>query len=248
MDEGKIKMCSSGGEIAQSDEQLQQAQTAMTNTLNSDYSTSFAEQQSVLANLQAKMSYLAANPQGYTPQQLASATTSINENTATAAKQAIGAAAAYAGAHGGADTGSGAVGEIAGQIGSQAAQSKAQQLSSLSQQNQAMKQQNFWNAISGLNSVGSQYGSAGGTAIGGATSTANSAVGAGTGALAAQQAGWSDLGGVISGISGLASAGADIASDFNGGGTAPGGLPAQLNTSTMNTEMAPGGILNNFQG
>ena len=77
-------------------------------------------------NLQAKMSYLAANPQGYTPQQLASATTSINENTATAAKQALGSAAAFAASHGGADVGNGAVGEIAGQIGSQAAQSKAQ--------------------------------------------------------------------------------------------------------------------------
>lgn len=226
MDEGKIKMCSSGGEVAQSDEQLQQAQTAMTNTLNQDYSTSFAEQQSVLANLQAKMSYLAANPQGYTPQQLATATTSINENTATAAKQALGSAAAFAASHGGADVGNGAVGEIAGQIGSQAAQSKAQQLSSLSQQNQAMKQQNFWNAIGGLSSVGSQYGGAGGTAIGGASSTANSAVNAGSGALAAQQAGWSDLGGVISGISGLASAGAGIASGFGGGGSGGGDAAA----------------------
>ena len=243
-----LMCCSSGGEVAQSDEQLQQAQTAMTNTLNTDYTTSFGEQQQVLSNLNAKLNYIAQNPQGYTPQQLATATTSINENTATAAKQALGSAAAFAASHGGADVGNGAVGEIAGQIGSQAAQSKAQSLASLSQQNQAMKQQNFWNAISGLNSVGSQYGGAAGTSIGGASSTANSATQAGSGALAAQQAGWQDLGGVISGISGLASAGAGIAGDFSGGGAAPGGLPAQLNTSTLNTEMAPGGILNNFQG
>jgi hypothetical protein len=201
-------MCSSGGEIAKNDLELQKAQTAMTNTLNQDYSTSFAEQQGVLANLNAKMNYIAQNPQGYTAPQLAAATTSINENTAVAAKQALGAAAAFAASHGGADVGSGAVGEIAGQIGSQVAQSKAQQLASLSEQNQAMKQQNFWDAISGLNSVGSQYGGSGGVAISGAGSTANSAVNAGSGALAAQQAGWADLGGVISGVAGLATAGA----------------------------------------
>jgi hypothetical protein len=207
-------MCSSGGEVGATDEALQQSQAAMTNTLNADYSTTFAEQQSVLANLNAKMNYEAANPMGYTPQQLATATTAINENTATAAKQAIGAAGAYAAAHGGADVGNGAIGQIAGQIGSAATQSKAQQLAALSNQNQGMKQQNFWNAISGLNSVGSEYGGAGGTAIGGAGSAANSSTGAGSGALAAQQAGWQDIGGVISGIAGLGAAGAKAYDEF----------------------------------
>lgn len=211
-------MCSSGGQVAQTDEALQQSQAQMVNTLNTDYSTTFAEQQNVLGNLQAKMNYIAANPMGYTPQQLATATTSINENTANAAKQAMGAAAGYAAAHGGADVGSGPAGEIAGQIATGAATSKAQQLASLSESNQAMKQKNFWNAISGLNSVGSELGGAGGTAIGGANGAAGSAVGAGSGALAAQQAGWQDLGGVLSGIGGLASAGAGVAGSFGGGG------------------------------
>jgi hypothetical protein len=201
-------MCSSGGSVGATDEALQKSQAAMTNTLNADYATTFAEQQSVLANLTAKMNYEAANPMGYTPQQLSTATTAINENTATAARQAISAAGAYAASHGGADVGNGAVGEIAGQIGSAAAQSKAQQLAQLSNQNQAMKQGNFWNAISGLNSVGSELGGAGGTAIGGAGRSADSSVNAGSGALAAQQATWQDIGGVISGIAGLGSAGA----------------------------------------
>src|ERR1700674_1890214 len=143
-------MCSGSGAVQQTSQALQNSQAAMTNTLNQDYSTTFAEQQGVLKNLQAKMNYVAANPMGYTPQQLATATTSINENTATAAKQAMGSAAAFAASHGGADVGSGAVGEIAGQIGSAAAQSKAQALATLSQQNQGEKQKNFWNAISGL--------------------------------------------------------------------------------------------------
>jgi hypothetical protein len=210
-------MCSSGGKVGQTDEALQKSQAAMTNTLNNDYATSFAEQQSVLANVNAKLNYETANPMGYTPQQLATATTAINENTATAAKQALGSAAAFAATHGGADIGGGAVGEMAGQIGSAAAQSKAQQLAQLSNQNQAMKQENFWKGLSGLSGVGSEYGQASGTAISGAGSAANSSVGAGSGALAAQQAGWQDIGGVISGIGGLVGAGASMVSANPGG-------------------------------
>ena len=194
-------MCSSGDSSAKN---LEAAQTAMTSQLNADYSTTFSEQQQLLQQQTARMSYIASNPMGYTPKQLATATTAINENTATAARQAIGSAAAYAASHGGADTGSGPVGEIAGQIGSAAAQSKAGELASLSQQNEGLKQQNFWNAISGLNSVGSELGGAGGTAIGGASNTANSAVNAGQLVLASKQAGWQDLAGVMSGIGGLA--------------------------------------------
>lgn len=200
-------MCSSGGQVSATDEALQKSQAAMTNTLNRDYSTTFAEQQQLLANQQARLSAIAANPMGYTTAQLHNATTNINENTATAAKQALGAAAAYSAGHGAADVGSGVMGQIAGQIASGAAQSKAQQLSALSQQNEATKQQNFWNAIGGLNSVGSELGGQGGTAISGGGSAAESSVNAGSGALAAQQAGWQDIAGVLGGISGLATAG-----------------------------------------
>ena len=224
-------MCSSGGEVAQTDEALQKSQAAMTNTLNSDYSTTFAEQQGVLQNLQAKMNYIAANPMGYTPQQLATAKTSINENTATAGRQALGSAAAFAASHGGADVGSGGVGELAGQIGTSVAQAKSGQLAQLSQQNEEVKQGNFWKAISGLNSVGSELGGAGGTAISGAGSAAGSSVGAGSGALAAQQAGWADLGGVISGIGGLASAGLGLGGvrGMPSGGSGP--IPAEYGGS-----------------
>lgn len=205
-------MCSSGGDIAKTDEQLQQAQAAMTTTLNNDYSTTFAEQQQVLNQQVARMNYIAANPMGYTPQELASQKTAINENTATAAKQALGTASAYASAHGGADVGNGAVGELAGEIASGAAQSKASQLTNLSLSNQQMKRQNFWNAIGGLNSAASEYGGAGGTAIGGAGSAASSSINAGSGALAAKQAGWQDLGGVLSGAGGLVGAAAGFVS------------------------------------
>jgi hypothetical protein len=198
-------MCSSGDSTAGS---LETSQAAMTNTLNADYSTAFAEQQQALGGLTAKMNYLTANPMGYTPQQLATAKTSINENTATAARQALGAAGAYAAAHGGADIGNGAMGQIAGEIGSAAAQSKAGQLAGLSEQNEELKQQNFWKGISGLNSAASQYGGAGATAISGAGNAAESSVNAGQLKLASQQAGWADVGGIISAAGGLATAAA----------------------------------------
>lgn len=212
-------MCSETDKaVEQSDLALQQAQTTTANTLNQDYATTFSEQQGVLGNLQAKMNYVAANPMGYTPAQLATAKTSINENTATAAKQALGAAAAYAAAHGGADVGSGVAGEIAGQVASNAAQSKAQQLSALSTANETLKQQNFWKAISGLQGVGSEYGGAGGTAIGGAGTAANSATGAGAGAVSANEAELAGVGSILGGIGGLVSAGTGFV------GANPGGI------------------------
>ena len=91
-------MCSSGGQVGQTDQALQASQAAMTTTLNDDYTQSFHDQQTVLANLEARANFIASNPFGYTPQQLAQKTTSINENTATAARQAMGSAAAFAAA------------------------------------------------------------------------------------------------------------------------------------------------------
>lgn len=204
-------MCSSGGEVAQNDEQLQAAQTAMTQTLNADYNTTFAEQQQVAKQQMALANNLIANPQGYSPQYLAQQTTAINENTATAARQALGAASAFAASHGGAaDVGGGGVAQIAGQIGSAAAQSKAQSLSALATQNAQLKQENYWKGIGELNNAGSNLGGIGGTSIGASSGVAGSATGAGAGALAAQQAGWQDIGGIMSGVAGLATAGAGV--------------------------------------
>jgi hypothetical protein len=207
-------MCSSGGQIAQTDQALQESQAAMTNTLNKDYSTTFAENQSLIGQQITRMNYIAANPMGYSSADLHAAKSSINDNTATAARQALGAAAAFSAAHGSSDIGGGAIGQVVGQIGSAAEQSKAQQLSALAGQNEEMKQKNFWNAISGLNSAGSELSGQGGTAIGGATSAANSAVNAGSGALAAKQAGWENFGSVLSGVAGLAKAGTGGYSDI----------------------------------
>ena len=208
-------MCSkTANEVAQSDLDLNSAQMQMTNTLNQDYSASFAQEQQNLQQQQAKLNAIASNPMGYSPEEMNAMTTSINENTSNAAKQAIGAAASYAAAHGAADTGSGPTGLIAGQIASQAGQAKAAQLSQLSEANAGLKRQNFWTAMQGLSGVGSAFGNAANTAIGGAGTTSNSAVGAGKGAVDASQTGIEDVGSVLTGIGGLASAGDDAFSSY----------------------------------
>lgn len=206
-------MCSGSAKIAQSDEALQTAQAAMTNTLNQDYSTTFAENQKLLGTLQARLNYIASNPIGYTPEELHAASTSIIGNAATSAKQALGSAAAYAAAHGGADVGSGVAGEIAGNIGVSAANEKAAALADLATKNAEMKRQNMWTALSGLGSIGSQLTGSGATALSGAGSAAESSVSSGTGALNANQAAWQDIGAIFSGIGGLGMAGASAFND-----------------------------------
>ena len=207
-------MCSSGGQIATNDEALQSAQNATAATLNKDYLTTFGESQQLLNANAVKLQAMAANPMGYSPQFLHSAKASINDNTAAAAQKALGSAAAFAAAHGGADVGSGATGIVAGQIGSQAAQSKAAQLSSLAQSNEQLKQENMWKSIQGLNETGSALNNSGATTLSGANSAAESSVGAGSGALAAKQAGWQNVAGILGGLGGLAQAGVGAYGDF----------------------------------
>lgn len=200
-------MCSSGGKVAANDLALQDANVKAQTNLMADYGSSLGNQSQILGQLKARMAYQASNPMGYTPQQLHAATTSINENTATAAKQAIGSAAAFAASHGSADVGGGGAGAMVGQIASQAAQAKSGQLASLGQQNEALKQENMWKSLGGLQQVGADYGSQSGQAISGSIGSSEAGVGAGTGVTAAKQAGWQDFAGVLGGISGMAQAG-----------------------------------------
>jgi hypothetical protein len=196
-------MCSSGGQITQTDKDIQAANAATAKTLQIHADMTFANQQAVLGRQQARLSQMVSNPMGYSPQELHVAATSINDNTARAAKQALGSAAAFAAAHGGADVGGGGAGTMAAEIGSEAAQSKSQQLGQLSAASEAMKRQNFLTGLQGLQQVGAEYGGASTAATSGSIGTADSAVQAGSGALAAQQAGWQNLSGVLTGIGGI---------------------------------------------
>jgi hypothetical protein len=211
-------MCSSGGSVTADDKALQAATLASVKQQTADYGITFAEQQQVLNSVTNRMQAEAANPMGYTPAQLKIQSTGINENFANAAKNALGSAAAFGAAHGSADIGGGATGEIAGQIGMQAAGGAAAARANLAQQDEALKQENKWKALSGLDAAGSQYGGAASTAIGNVAGVSGASTNAGTGATAAQQAGWQDISGVLSGISGLATAGVKAFTPVANGG------------------------------
>jgi hypothetical protein len=213
------QFCSSGGDVGKSDAALQAAQTTMTQNLNNDYNQTFLENQQVAKTQIAKAQALMSNPMGLSVPEMASARSSIVSSTARSAQQALGSAAAFAASRGGgsSDIGGGSIGQIAGEIGSEAAQSKSQQLSALSMQDQEMKRQSFLTGLSELNNAGANLSGQSGTAIGGATSTADTAVKAGTGELAAKQADWSNISGMISGIGGLALSGVGIGGNIAGG-------------------------------
>jgi len=197
-------MCSSTDKaVAASDIALQNADTAATQTYQQQATLAFGEQQSVLNSLNAKMSYMAANPLGYTPQELHLMTTNVNEQTATAAKQAIGSAAAFAASHGAADIGGGATGQIAGAIGSEAALSKARSLSEIASASEQLKQQNYWKAISGLSGVGGEFGGATSTSAGAGVGSSGAAVSAGGGAVSADEAATAKVAGMLGAIGGL---------------------------------------------
>src|ERR1700730_3863751 len=190
--------CSSGGSVATDDKALQDAQLAQANALNSDYKLTFAENQNVVQNQMAKANALMSNPMGLSPQSLHASTTAINENTARATSQAIGAAAARGAQTGSSDIAGGGTAQLVAQIESAGAQSKSAQLSDLQQRNEAAKRESFMAGLSELNNAGSNL--QGQTGNAGSSSVADSSVNAGKGALAAQEQGWQNTMGLISGI------------------------------------------------
>ena len=157
--------CSSGGQTAANDATQQANSLALSTALSQDYAASFAENQNLLSTQNAKLNYLISNPLGLSPQDLHTATTSINESTAASAKQALSAAASFASTHGGsADISGGGSADLAASLASSAALSKSQQLTELSQQDQALKRQSMFTGLEGLKSVGAGYAQEGSTA------------------------------------------------------------------------------------
>lgn len=200
------RFCSDSGTVVANDNALASSGVALNKAMTADATTTFGEQQGVLAQQAAKFSYMASNPMGYTPAELATQTTSINQNAATSAKQAIGAASAFAAAHGGADFSGGGSSSMVGQIASQATNAKAGALADLSMQNKALTRSNMLTGLQGLNQVGAEYGGATGTTLGGANSASGEATNAGTGAISAANTAFEDIGSVMSAAGGVASA------------------------------------------
>jgi hypothetical protein len=204
-------MCSSTEKaVQQSDLELQQQAQAQNAAFMQDFQTTFAEQQAIQGSQAAKLAYIQANPMGYTPAEIHGQITNIDEQTANAAKQAIGAASAFAAAHGAPDIGGGTAGVVAGQIGAATGAEKSRELTSLSMANEQEKQANLWKALGGLQEVGAQYGQSAGQSAGAAGNAIEEGVGAGGGAVSADLASTQKTAGILGAIGGLTSAGASF--------------------------------------
>lgn len=203
-------MCSSGGKVAANDQALQDANLAANTNFLNDAKVAFAEQQQIQAEQTALANNMMANPMGYTPRELAIQTTGVNENFARAAKNALGSASAFAATHGGADVGGGGSGEIAAQIGTAAATGKAGALSDIASRNEELKRQSMLTGLSELNQSGAAAQGAEGGSVSGAGTTGETTTNAGTGVLAAKEAGWQHFAGTIGAIGGAVGAATDF--------------------------------------
>lgn len=212
-------MCCSGDQNAKA---LEKTQLAMTQTLNANYQTMFAEQQALLKPLQAQLQQMVTNPQGFSPQELAALRTSSTDQTSQQFRNAAVSAATLGAAHGGADLSSGVQAGIEANVAAQGAQAQAGNQQQITLANEEQRQQNYWKSIGGLENVA---GLENPTPVAGAgAGVANSATNAGDLLLKSQQASWGNIGGIISGVAGLATGGISsiakgIGGLFNRGGS-----------------------------
>jgi len=226
-------MCSSANPTETS---LQQSQAAFTNTLDSSFKSTFAAQQAILGSLSTTLQKMILNPQGFTPAEMTALRTGATDTTAMQTENAEKSAAAYGASHGGADLGSGVQSQIQGDIATGGSEQLSQEQNQITVANAQQQQQNYWNAINGLTQVGSAYNPAG--YANAATNAANSVTSASNAITAEEQTGWQDAFGVVSGVTGLASAAAGIPGlggsgpvDLSAGlqgGALPAGLPSSV--------------------
>lgn len=210
-------MCCSGDST---DKATETTTAALTSTLSSSFSTAFAKNQALLDNVGAHLTNSLNNPTGFDPKTLALMKSNASDTVASETGQAQTAANAYLATHGGSELGSGVAAQIKGGIASAGATEGAKENSNIDIQNGLLQNQNYWSAISGLTNVANAENP---------TAYSNSASGAGNSTadlskayLASTQAGWQDVGSVISGVAGLASAAAGmppIHFGGSGGGT-----------------------------
>jgi hypothetical protein len=102
------------------------------------------------------------------------------------------------------------MGAEVGSIASAATNAKTQSLSQLSLSDEAVKRANQWQALSGLNQAGADYGGATGTELSGSTSSSTAGTDAGKGALSAANVSFNDVTGMMGAIGGDVTAAAGL--------------------------------------
>jgi hypothetical protein len=208
-------MCSSGDQTVK---QTEKSQADLNNQLKQEMLTTFGQNQALFAQLSPHLLSLMQelnrqfeNPEGMSPEALAAARTTATDLNALQFEQASRGANTVAAAHGGAALPSGVTSQIAGEVAAQGARSESAAQNQITLTNEQMRQSNKWAALQGeFGATGELLGVAGlnnpVNYANAATGAANSVSNLGQTYLASQQAGWADLGGIISGVAGLGSA------------------------------------------
>jgi len=131
----------------------EKSQAAFTNTLQAAFAQQFGANQSTLNFLNGKLTSAVNNPQGFSPQMLAAATTQAIQGTATDYANAAKTINNQIVARGGSTLPSGVGAQIQAQLATGAANEESSNLTNLQIANAQQQQSNFWNAVSGLAGV-----------------------------------------------------------------------------------------------
>jgi hypothetical protein len=151
--EGEVALCK--GDDAAKQAEAQQA--AFNSQLMSIFQTQFSKNSQILDYLTTTLKPMIDNPQGYSPEALATLRTQAKESAANATANAQQAYQTQAYAHGGRDLPSGVDAQVEGSISSAGAQQEAGAQQNITLANENLKQANFWNAISSLSGNAAQF-------------------------------------------------------------------------------------------
>ena len=147
---GPIALCK-GDQTAQNEEKSQEN---FSNTLQNAFQTNNAAQQNQLNFLNNKMQAGINNPQGYSPQTLASMRAQANDQVAAQDQNVTRAVNNAQDTKGGAEgLPSGVNAQINASIGSQAAQAGNAAQQNITEQNANLQNQNYWNSVQGEGAV-----------------------------------------------------------------------------------------------
>jgi hypothetical protein len=195
---GLVMLCCSSADP--DEKENEDATLAMTKTLQADYSISFGKNQAILNNLTTALNAQIAKPQGYSTPELDALRTGAMDTTSRQFSEARGAAGASAARYGG-DVASGVTGQLMGGIDAAEASTESNEQNTIAISNAERQQQNYWAGISALGNTAAAYNPTG--YAGAASSSSNATTNAANAVLSEEQAGWQDVGGMMSGIAGM---------------------------------------------
>ncbi len=207
---------------------------ALTQALQADFGTTFAQNQSILGGLTSTLKNAIAKPQGFSPTEMAALKTQAMDTTAQQFAGAKAGAAAGAARYGG-DVASGVTAQTIGAVAGLEAETTSSQLGKINIASAEEQRANYWKGIQGLTQVGAAYNPTGyaGAAIGASEATTK----AEAEKLAEKQSSWSNDFGVVKGIAGLGLAAATAGTGGAAKAAAPAAAGAMSSTSDFESEI-----------